>query len=124
MGLDVRIVSVRNTKQVEDKEFWNNCKSGWVKDENNDIDFSQPSELYYARKFWDLFEPLAYRLHLNNGEFSAPLTREDLEYIIEVATHNPDYWDGFGSVPRLCEILYHYDEIKDAGMVLLFEGDY
>ena len=53
MGLDIHIVAAKNRKQVEQENFWNICKSGWVKDEEGNIDFSQPSELYYARKFWD-----------------------------------------------------------------------
>lgn len=124
MGLDMRIVSVKNTKQVESEEFWNNYRTGWITNNDGEIDFSQPSELYYARKFWDLYIPMAMHLKIENGEYSAPLTREDLEKMINIATHNPDYWDSFNSVPQLCEILYHYDDIKNAGMVLLFEGDY
>ena len=124
MGLDVRIVMVRNRKQVEEDNFWNLCKTGFVKDEEGIIDFSQPCEVYYARKFWDLYSPAAHHFKIENGEFSGPLTRDDLEYLIDLAVHNPDYWDSFSSVPILCEILYHYDEIKDAGMILLFEGDY
>ena len=124
MGLDMRIVMCKNKKQIETEEFWETCHTGWIKDENGIIDFSQPSELYYARKFWDLYSPMARILRVDNGEYSDPLTREDLEQMIDIAVHNPDYWDYFNSVPVLCEILYHYDEIKDAGMVLLFEGDY
>ena len=124
MGLDLRIVMCKNHKQIEDDGFWNTCCTGWIKNEFDEIDYTQPSELYYARKFWDLYTPTARRLHLDNGEFSEPLTREDLEFMINIATHNPDYWDSFNTVPTLCEILYHYNDIKDAGMVLLFEGDY
>lgn len=124
MGLDVRIVMVRNRKQLEEDSFWNLCKTGFVKDSEDIIDFSQPCEVYYARKFWDLYIPAAQYFKVDNGEFSKPLTRDDLEYLINIATHNPDYWNSFDSVPTLCEILYHYDEIKDAGMILLFEGDY
>lgn len=124
MGLDLRIVMVRNRKQVKEVDFWNLCRTGWVKDENDVIDFSQSCEVYYARKFWDLYAPVARHLHLDNGEFSEPLSREDIEFMIDIATHNPDYWGSFDSVPTLCEILYHYDEIKEAGMILLFEGDY
>lgn len=44
--------------------------------------------------------------------------------MINIATHNRDYWDKFNSVPMLCEILDHYDEATEVGMVFLFEGDY
>lgn len=125
MGLDVHIYMVRNRKQLQEEDFYDKCYTGWVKDkETDEINFTQPSVVYYARKFWDLYEPVAHHFHLDNGEFSEPLSREDIEFMIDIATHHPDYWDSFDSVPTLCEILYHYDEIKDAGMILLFEGDY
>lgn len=124
MGLDIHIYMVRNRAQVKDINFIDNLHTGWVKNKDGIIDFNQPTEIYYARKFWDLYTPAAQYFNIENGEFSEPLTRDDLEYLIDIAVHNPDYWDSFDSVPALCEILYHYDEIKDAGMILLFEGDY
>ena len=44
MGLDVRIVMAKNTKQVELDSFWDNLHEGWIEDEtewaavNNAID--------------------------------------------------------------------------------------
>ena len=124
MGLDVRIIMAKNTKQVELDSFWDNLHEGWVEDEDGIIDFDQPAEVYYARKFWDLYSPMARRLDVGNGDFSAPLTKDDIEEMINIAVHNRDYWDSFRSVPQLCEILDNYDEATEHGMIFLFEGDY
>lgn len=125
MGLDVHIYMVRNRKQILEDDFYDKCRTGWAKDKATDeINFTQPSIVYYAREFWDLYEVAAERFNIHNDEFSAPLTKKDIEFLIDVAVHHPDYFDEFDTVPRLCEILYHYDEIKDAGMILLFKGDY
>lgn len=124
IGLDVRIVMVKNRKQVEQEGFWDICRTGWVEDADGRIDFSAPSEVYYARKFWDLYTPVARALNLENGEYSQPLTEEDVEFILNIASHNKDNFGGFNTVPQLCEILDRYEEIKENGMVLLFEGDF
>lgn len=126
MGLDCRIILVKNRKQVEQKDFWDNCKTGWLEDEYGVIDYSQPSEVYYARKFWDLYTPMARKLKMDNDEnfYSDPLTKQDIEDMIVIATHNRDYFGTFNTVKDLCEILDHYDEATEQGMVFLFEGDY
>lgn len=124
MGLDIRIVMAKNRKQVEQEGFWNICQTGWVKNEDGEIDFTAPAEVYYARKFWSLYTPVARALNLENGEYSQPLTEEDIEFILNIAIHNRDYFDGFNTVPQLCEILANYDKITEHGMVLLFEGDF
>lgn len=122
MGLDMRIVLCKNRNQVREEGFWNICQTGWVEDEENGG--WKPSEVVYWRKFWSLYTPLARRLSLENGQWSLPLTKDDIEFMIDIATHNRDYWDSFNSVPALCEILDRYDEITEKGYVLLFEGDY
>ena len=124
IGLDVTIYMAKNRKQVLDEKFYQICKTGWVENEYGEIDFEQPCEVYYARKFWDLYEPMCVRLDLGNGEFSQPLTKDDIEEMIKIATHNPDYFGEFETVPALCKILQHYDEATAHGMVFIFEGDY
>lgn len=124
MGLDISIYMVHNRKQLDEENFWTNFKTGWPKDEYDNIDYTQPSEVYYARKFWDLYSPVARRLHIDNCEYSAPLTKEDIEYMIDIATHCRDYFGGFQTVPDLCEILDNYDEATEKGMVFIFEGNY
>ena len=124
MGLDVYVVMAKNRKQVERVDFWNDCHSGWVKKDEYTIDFTVPTEVYYARKFWDLYSPMSRRLKLENGEWSGPLTKDDIEEMIYIATHNKDYFGTFDTVTDLCEILHNYDAATDAGMVFLFSGNY
>ena len=52
------------------------------------------------------------------------LRKIDLEEMIDIATHTPDYFDSFDSVPKLCEILYHFDEDAKNGWHYYFEFDY
>ena len=124
MGLDVRIVLCKNRRQPEQPDFWNNCVTGWKKDEDDIVDYSVPHEVYYARKFWGLYSPMARSLELENCEYSRPLTKGDIEEMLNIATHTRDYFDSFSTVPALCEILDRYDEATEHGMVFLFEGDY
>ena len=124
MGLDVSIIMCKNRKQVENPAFWEEYHTGWVKDADGVVDYTKPCEVYYARKFWDLYTPAARHFGIDNCEYSDPLTKEDIEYLIDLATHNRDYFGGFETVPELCEILDRYDEATNAGMIFLFEGDF
>ena len=124
MGLDVNIYMVKNYKQLEDENFLENCPSTWIKDEYGEVDYTKPCQVYYARKFWPLYTKAERILHIRNGEVSAPLTKKDLEELINVAVHYRDFFDSFDSVPQLCEILDRYNEATNAGMIFVFEGDY
>ena len=124
MGLDVRIIMAKNRKQIEQENFWDICKTGWIEDEDGVIDYEQPCEVYYARKFWELYEPMCAKLNLKSGDFSDPLTKDDIEEMIHIATHTSDYFGGFNTVPALCKILQRYDDATEHGMVFIFEGDY
>jgi len=124
MGLDIYIVMAKNAHQIEQDNFWDKCHTGWKMTDDGDVDVTIPCEVYYARKFWDLYSPMARRLDLDNGDWSAPLTKEDIEEMIYIATHNKDYFNSFGTVKDLCEILYNYDKATKAGMVFLFSGNY
>ena len=44
--------------------------------------------------------------------------------MIDIATHTPDYFGGFESVPKLCEILYNFDEAEANGWHYYFNFDY
>ena len=123
MGLDVRVVMAKNREQIKKDEFWDICKTGLVEDEDGIIDFETPCEVLYWRKFWDLYTPMARRLKIDNCEW-AELTKDDLEEILYIASHTPDYFGEFNTVPNICKVLYIYDEAKSHGMSFFFEGDY
>ena len=124
MGLDVHIIMAKNRKQLEYDEFWNTCTSDWVRDEDGCIDYSQPAIVYYARKFWDLYSPMCRHLKIDNCEYSGPLSKQDIEKMIDIATHKRDYFDGFNGLPRLCELYQLYDELQANGLNLYFWNSY
>ena len=109
MGLDVNIYRARN-HQVFKTEKWYDSKA--------------VTEAYYARKFWALIEQASF-LNVKDdcGEF-IELSRENVEELINIATHNADYFDGFETVPKLCEILRHFEEDEENGYHYYMEFDY
>lgn len=123
MGLDCRIIMAKNRKQIEMEGFWDKCATGFVRDEDGCIDFTVPSEVAYWRKFWDLYTPVSRRLNIDNDEM-AEINKDDLYFILDIICTTPDYWGKFDTAPTICELIYHYDEIRDHGMTLFFEGDY
>ena len=52
------------------------------------------------------------------------IKQEDIEEMIKVATHTRDYFNGFTTVPALCEILDNFDNDKENGWHYYFEFDY
>ena len=112
MGMDAYIFRAKTKKAFDE--------SDWYKDENSGV-----TETWYARKYWDLIENLSFIKDIDEdcGEF-IQLTKDNIEEIIQVATHHPDYWGKFDTVPTLCEILYNFDEDEENGWHYYFEFDY
>ena len=109
IGLDVAIYKARNHK-VFNTEDW--------------YDTPAVEEVYYARKFWKLIEDASFiNVQDDCGEY-IELSRENVEELIGIATHNADYFDGFTTVPKLCEILRHFDEDEENGYHYYMEFDY
>ena len=109
MGLDVNIYRARNRKVFSNDDWY---------------DTPAVTEVYYARKFWTLIQEASF-LNVNDdcGEF-IELSRENVEELINIATHNTDYFDGFETVPQLCKILQHFDEDEEKGYHYYMEFDY
>lgn len=109
IGLDVSIYRARN-HQIFKTEKWYDSKA--------------VTEVYYARKFWTLIEQASF-ININEdcGEY-LELSRENIEELIQIATHNEDYFGGFETVPRLCEILRDFEETKEEGYNYYMEFDY
>lgn len=109
IGLDVNIYRARSCQAFKDEK--------WYESE-------AVTEVYYARKFWSLIEQASF-LNVNGdcGEF-IELSRENIEELINIATHNADYFDGFETVPKLCEILRNFNEDEENGYHYYMEFDY
>ena len=52
------------------------------------------------------------------------VSKDDLEEILNIASHNPDYFGTFNTVPAICEVLHYYEAARSHGMSFFFEGDY
>ena len=118
MGLDQHIVMAHNKKELESNYVEYIDARGM-----DEFDYTQPAELWYNRKNWDLHTRLAERFDLENGEW-IELDEKALEDILQFITHNADYWGGFSSVPDICKILYNYNRIRENGFSIFYEGDY
>lgn len=121
MGLDAYLVAARNKKQLESEEFWDALFDSREMKENYEWD--TPAELAYWRKFWDLHTAMSHKYGLDNGDW-VELNKDDLEYMLDVAAHNPDYWDDFKSVPDICRVIYNYDKLRENGLQVFYGGNY
>lgn len=105
MGLDVYIDKCRKPKIIDNKRS-----------------YEEREEVCYWRKFWGLLDIMQY----GNSEYGQDirLTKDDVEKILNYATHNRDYFDGFESVPQICELLDKWDELQDEGWVFCFNANW
>lgn len=109
MGLDIYIFKSR-TKKIFQSEDWYGSEA--------------VTEVYYARKFWTLIQQASFlSVDGDCGKF-IKLSRKNVEELINIATHNADYFDGFETVPKLCEILRDFEEAKENGYHYYMEFDY
>lgn len=112
MGMDAYIFKAKTKKAFKEPN--------WYEDENPNV-----TEVWYSRKFWDLVQGVSF---IKNIEKDAceyiQLRKIDIEEMIDIATHTPDYFGGFESVPKLCEILYNFDEDEANGWHYYFNFDY
>ena len=120
MGLDQHLVMAHNIREAQSDDFWRNAPDVAGMD---DFEYDKPAILWYNRKNWDLHTPMSSHYNLENGEF-VELDQNGLEYMLDILTHNPDYFDGFNSVPALCKVIYNYDKIRQNGFTIFYEGDF
>ena len=74
-------------------------------------------ELFYARKFWELLDAdfvKEYNDSKNSCYVEARInSEEDFDELINIATHNRDYFDSYDRVSDLCEARDDFLENKD-----------
>lgn len=90
---------------------------------NDKQEVIEREELCYWRKFWGLH----YELGLyGTGDYGndIPMTKEDVCRAIEFAIRNEDYFGGFNSVPKLCELLREYDGYKEDGWDIVYNANW
>lgn len=76
-------------------------------------------EVYYARKFWKLLNAPFVAEYNDSKEDCCVCARiqskEDIEQLIDIAVHNRDYWGTFDSIPKLCELLEEFEDMREEG---------
>ena len=108
MGLDCYIFRAK-TKKVFEDENW----------------YDKVEEVWYARKFWDLIHNMSFIKNVEEdcGDFIM-LTMDNIEEMLQFAAHNPDYNDGFNTVPALCEIIRRFEDDYENGWHYYFHYSY
>lgn len=120
MGLDVYMVAAHNKEELKKEDFWSKLID--MRDMES-YAWDKPAELYYARKFWDLYTPIAHHFGLENGEW-VEVDKTELENILDIACHNEDYFGSFDTVPAICRIIYNYDLLRENGLQVFFSGNF
>ena len=82
------------------------------RDPNNKSEVIKREEACYWRKFWRLHEALPFKYGDDEYGKDVPLTKSDVELILNFVTHNRDYFDSFESVVSVCALLDEYDSLK------------
>ena len=82
-------------------------------------------ELYYARKFWNLLSANFVRGYQDDCIVVAPIRgSEDMNELIQIAVREPDYFGGYDTVPKLCEIRDEIDYEMENGWSYYLEADW
>ena len=89
----------------------------------NKLEVIERTELCYWRKFWDLHYELGLYGKDDYGN-DVPMTKEDVVVAIDFATRNEDYFGGFNSVPKLCELLRDFDSYKKQGYEIVYNANW
>lgn len=111
MGMDMYIYRAKNKKIFE--------SDIWMTDYNEDV----LKEVYYSRKFWDLYNNVSVFKDYTCGEYKE-LTKNDVKEMLEFSVYNPDYVGGFGTVVLLCELYYNWDADIEKGYKFFIECDW
>ena len=108
MGLDCYIFRAKTKKVFEDENWYNKVEEVW-----------------YARKFWDLIHNMSFIKNVEEdcGDFIM-LTMDNIEEMLQFAAHNRDYFDGFKTVPQLCEIIANFEQDYEDGYHYYFHYNY
>ncbi len=81
-------------------------------------------ELCYWRKFWDLHYSLPFSYGEKEYGGDIPLTKDDVEQILQFVAHNRDYFDSFQTVESVCELLDNYDSLKEDGWQIVYNANW
>lgn len=118
MGMDAYLFSAHSKKELQSEDYWDKIK-------NENKEWTNRQELVYWRKFYDLQDFISSNLPepYENGDY-IEIDKEMLKEIIIFCCFHKDYWDEFKTVPKLCQVYNHYNEIEEAGLKIFYECDW
>ena len=74
-------------------------------------------ELFYARKFWELLDADFVKEYNDNKDIGYVEARinseEDFDELIDIATHNRNYFENYDSIVGICEARDDFLENKN-----------
>lgn len=92
------------------------------RDPNDKNNVLEREELCYWRKFYAVNDLLQYDDSMYAKDLR--LTKEDLERILQLVTHERDYFGSFSTVSSVCEILDQYDKLTKDGWIIVYNADW
>lgn len=122
MGMDMYLYRARAEKAINDyldSMSYTNEPFDW-QDDNTNVPVA---EVYYSRKFWDLYHAMSFTKDYDCGQYLR-LTKKEIKEMLDYSILHPDYFGDFSTVEKLCRIYYKYDEWEDKGYHIFFECDW
>lgn len=130
MGMDLGIIASRSIGELKEETWpdfyeWDEIKENEkMYDEYGTFVFPErPVQMWYARKFYSLLDGVP-ELKKSYTDYIIRINKETLKHMINYYAFNPDYFDGFNGLPRLCELYQMYDELQAQGINLYFYNSY
>lgn len=129
MGLDMTITKAWHVKRNPDKKWRYDYEIAPKLDFEIEEKLLDINEIYW-RKFWDLHREI-WNHHSNDLDEANSdngvdiiLTKQDMEDILYVASHELDYFGNFSYLQELATILYYWDAYAAQGIKWIYNGGY
>ena len=129
MGLDLGVVATKRHEYLDEEHWDDRFQYDEIKDnpefydEYGDFIWPNVCEVWYARKFWDIYENVPDLRKADNNSY-VRIRKETLKDMINFYAYHEDYFDGFAGLPRLCELYRDYDHLTAQGVKLYFWVSY
>lgn len=126
MGMDMNLYRARCADDIDYYyASWDISKNNEYeyKYDDDEDDVMPVAEIYYSRKFWDLYEAMSFTKDYECGEYIR-LSKEQVKEMLDYSVLHPDYFGDFNTVVNLCRIYYKFDEWEKRGLHVFFECDW
>ena len=124
MGMDMNMYRARRAEDI-DKYYQGHFEPteyDYYMD-GEEEDTAPVVEMYYSRKFWDLYQAMSFTKGYEFGEYMR-ITKAQVKEMLNFSATHPDYFGDFGTVQSLCRIYHKFDEWEARGLHVFFECDW